>query len=526
MNSQYGNHIGVIINSLDPEGRGRVQVLIPHLSTTLLEQWNVKATDIKLDAQTFQEYLNQDHPVGKSLRENLPWAEAARPLLGSGGTTVVGLNGKIETASTPTQQPDTQRRSSYNASVEDNPKSSTSSDPNNKSNTIPWYLTQDENGNPAFKECKYGGKDRVTPDDVRAVATDYAEKNWDSIKEALGTNRPGPTFVDPVDYVDRFIIPMVTFESDFAVNTMSTDNGTNKSVGLLQTSVSDYKTRFNNPTDAALFDRYDISPDKVATDEKLKIPLTNLLGGMALIEMGLRNSPKFSVTQAMAGKVDKPDAQHPWLFGKNTITRLETYYEHGGFLPDDKKTLEDINAAGGTLGFNTSNTRQKAAAMVQPSRSPIPSTAIDYSASHTSKGPDVRLPQGSNSVPQPGNMVWVFFLNGDLQKPVYFASVTEAYANARDLPAPVAPPASAVKGLAPSTATKPSSPVGGGELLLPVSGGSLPPTVPKTTKGLTISDPPTTDESSLPQNPQDPQDGFSLLPDLSNYKPVTKPKIK
>jgi len=449
MNYQYGNHIGVIINSLDPESRGRVQVLIPHLSTTLLEQWNVKATDIKLDAQTFQEYLNQDHPVGKSLRENLPWAEAARPLLGSGGTTVVGLNGKIETASTPAQRPDTRRLSARNSSVATNSKSSTSPDPDDKGNMVLGYLTQDKDGNPAFKVCKYGGKDRVTPDDVRCVATDYAVRNWDSIKEALGTNRPGPTFVDPVDYVDHFIIPMVTFESDFAVNTKSTDNGNNTSVGLLQTSVHDYTSRFNNSTDAALFDRYDISPDRVATDEKLKIPLTNLLGGMALIERGLRQSPNFSVTHAMAGKNDKPDFLHPWLFGENTIKRLEKYYENEGFLPGDKQTLVDINAAGGILGFNTSNTRQKTAATVQPSQTPIPATAIDSSTSHPSKGPDVRLPQGSNSVPQPGNMVWVFFLNGDLQKPVYFASVTEAYANARDTPPSATPPAG-TKGLVPS----------------------------------------------------------------------------
>ena len=48
------------------------------------------------------------------------------------------------------------------------------------------------------------------------------------------------------------------------------------------------------------------------------------------------------------------------------------------------------------------------------------------------RGMDARTPNGINSAPEPGTFVWVFFLGGDVQKPVYFAGVTEKNAGARN----------------------------------------------------------------------------------------------
>jgi hypothetical protein len=51
---------------------------------------------------------------------------------------------------------------------------------------------------------------------------------------------------------------------------------------------------------------------------------------------------------------------------------------------------------------------------------------------------DIRTPHGVNSTPMPGSMVWVFFHGGDIQKPIYFASVTEPNSMGRNEPGNVA----------------------------------------------------------------------------------------
>ena len=47
MKRVVGNHVGIVVNVNDPENRGRVQVYVPHISTTLYNNWNEKLKDIK-----------------------------------------------------------------------------------------------------------------------------------------------------------------------------------------------------------------------------------------------------------------------------------------------------------------------------------------------------------------------------------------------------------------------------------------------------------------------------------------------
>ena len=81
MKTAVGNHVGLVVNTNDPENRGRVQVYIPHISTTLYNNWNEKLENIEF--KTFEENIF-DAEIKERLLSLLPWAEAAVPIWGGG----------------------------------------------------------------------------------------------------------------------------------------------------------------------------------------------------------------------------------------------------------------------------------------------------------------------------------------------------------------------------------------------------------------------------------------------------------
>jgi hypothetical protein len=86
MNPVYGNHLGIVINKKDPEERKRVQVFIPHLNNTLFDLWN-KVDDKNIENISFKDVNSLGSTIIERLKQSLPWAEAAMPLLG-GGTSL------------------------------------------------------------------------------------------------------------------------------------------------------------------------------------------------------------------------------------------------------------------------------------------------------------------------------------------------------------------------------------------------------------------------------------------------------
>jgi len=89
MKRVVGNHVGIVVNVSDPENRGRVQVFVPHISTTLYNNWNEKLKDIKF--KTFEDSVF-DSATKERLLSLLPWAEAAVPVWGGGTGAPVNTN--------------------------------------------------------------------------------------------------------------------------------------------------------------------------------------------------------------------------------------------------------------------------------------------------------------------------------------------------------------------------------------------------------------------------------------------------
>jgi hypothetical protein len=83
MKQHFGNYLGICINNVDPEHRGRVQVFVPHIMPALYEGWNELGEDIKLECvgNNLPNGLSSD--VIEKLTKILPWCEAATPIIGN-----------------------------------------------------------------------------------------------------------------------------------------------------------------------------------------------------------------------------------------------------------------------------------------------------------------------------------------------------------------------------------------------------------------------------------------------------------
>ncbi len=87
MKQYFGNYLGVVVNTQDPEQRGRVQIFVPGLTPSLYQNWDSRKQNISfktLESDTFTD------EVLIRLYTHLPWAEAAVPFWG--GNTGAPIN--------------------------------------------------------------------------------------------------------------------------------------------------------------------------------------------------------------------------------------------------------------------------------------------------------------------------------------------------------------------------------------------------------------------------------------------------
>jgi len=82
MSKVYGNHLGIVVQNNDPKQRGRVKVFVPYLSMNLYEGWDAENKDksfFDLSDDTISAVLD-------SVKNNLPWANCASPIMGEVGS--------------------------------------------------------------------------------------------------------------------------------------------------------------------------------------------------------------------------------------------------------------------------------------------------------------------------------------------------------------------------------------------------------------------------------------------------------
>lgn len=79
-----GNHLGIVVQNNDPDKHGKVKVFVPHVSPSVYAGWNELQEDKEF--RFLGENIGSDLTnIIDSLKDILPWAECASPLVGSVG---------------------------------------------------------------------------------------------------------------------------------------------------------------------------------------------------------------------------------------------------------------------------------------------------------------------------------------------------------------------------------------------------------------------------------------------------------
>lgn len=119
-NSMY---LGLCVNNDDPQKRGRVQIFIPHIMPALYESWNKEGNDVEISCvgNNIEGALSPELLI--KLKQILPWAEAASPIIGTsapGNLVTSGSNGGESTSfydTSPVSSPPTEDYSNTGVSL-------------------------------------------------------------------------------------------------------------------------------------------------------------------------------------------------------------------------------------------------------------------------------------------------------------------------------------------------------------------------------------------------------------------------
>ena len=77
-----GNYLGIVVQNNDPEQRGQIKVWVPHISPTVYKDWLNSKEDKKF--RFIGENIDSDLTgVMDELKDILPWAQCAAPLMGA-----------------------------------------------------------------------------------------------------------------------------------------------------------------------------------------------------------------------------------------------------------------------------------------------------------------------------------------------------------------------------------------------------------------------------------------------------------
>lgn len=411
MNQVLGNHIGLVVNNQDPEGRNRLQIFIPHLSNTIYKGWNELLTDVKF--KTFDESLFTGE-VKETILSTLPWAEPAVPIWGGGTGAPVYDSGEI--APIPTDQyienadeplpPVEPPLPDFNESGSvDNPSGNLPPD------QMPMWIENADNREVEVdaginnSEGRFDGdttslgtggipqdsQGRVDPDQMYNNVLNIIKNNPNSIYNRSDAPINGARYgiTGGAESWANFWKRTGSYESSYNNNTVNrSDPG--GSFGILQVGPAQINSWANVNNNQDLARSYGLDPNRNYTEQDI----------LASADLAVRAK----------------------LFVGDAIMRSSTY---GGY----RVGIGESNGLGATLGSATWRKLESNAPLAQGSTSTsqqvIRTTAMGVNAVGSVNASRPGGPMGVFSTPHVGAKVWVFFLGGNVQNPVYFANAYE-----------------------------------------------------------------------------------------------------
>jgi len=410
-----GNHLGMVVNTNDPENRGRVQVFIPHLSTTLFKDWNNREnlSDIQFRNTTELASLG----VLNKLKQILPWAEAAVPIFG--GATSVTSNSSSGNIAVNNTNP------TFTGFSGGGTVSSTESDTIANSTAL---LTSDGNAEQPLS-LSYGGT--INTSNMNPVFKAQYERVYRLLEGSKLVGMPLSAkeretygiYSSSREEVAHFLARLAVVET--TLNPSNTSNREGKAVSFdSATSVGLYQLGKENSTLTAkdLSSGAWADPEvntKVAIKyaENLiftnKYPSANKYGsGIARLSAGF--GPIANITEVVQGKKQEKDLsrnQQQLLAKKMASTESYSYEDY-------------LSGANTTVASTDQSEDSQAAPKIvkNDDLSAILALSIGKDVFTSARG----SPNGIFSIPNESAKVWVFFHGGDIQRPVYFASIVES----------------------------------------------------------------------------------------------------
>ena len=77
-------YLGIVVQNNDPEHRGRVKVWVPHISSSIYNKWNQVKKDVTFAFPGSNDgHVTEFSSVLGDLKDTLPWAEFASPVMGA-----------------------------------------------------------------------------------------------------------------------------------------------------------------------------------------------------------------------------------------------------------------------------------------------------------------------------------------------------------------------------------------------------------------------------------------------------------
>lgn len=407
MNQILGNHIGLVVNNQDPEGRNRLQVFIPHLSNTIYKGWNELLTDVKF--KTFDESLFTGE-LKETILSTLPWAEAAVPIWGGGTGAPVYDSGEI--APIPTDQ--------Y---VEDADEALPPVEP-----PLPDFNEGGESGSG-------DGSGNLPPDqmpmwienaDNREVEVNAginnAEGRFDGEDVSLGQPSSGSGNSSLADVRSKY------------AGELNDPNLRRRMYGLIKSEVgnlnADGKTAFvetlfnrsyyrnqnlnTTASSQAYFGVYGVRPGESSSRYD-----------QALRTLTISEQQEYDqlINRALGGSNVSNGAIHAGIPGDPGIN--EAYGPTKVVIGGEIFYTKNFERNSGKLGVLADAQGENGTYSEQPAQQVMRTTAMGVNAVGSVNGSRAGGPMGVFSTPHVGAKVWVFFLGGNIQKPVYFANVYE-----------------------------------------------------------------------------------------------------
>ena len=373
MEPVYGIHLGLVVSSdRDPEERNRVQVWIPYLTNTLYKSINAKLKDVTFKGP---EDLNLIDPlILKTIQKTLPWAEYAAPMLG-------GSSGAFNTATGKTA-------TNAGSTLQSEPI------PSPTTNSSSLNMAQDGNIQP----------DKVTPP-ANATGCDN-KKQIPTTKFSFGKNVPGGRDVSSSKekYGPAGIVQ--------STNTGFGSSGyQNLGPGVVAANLSNYPigTILKNCSNGNIYIVGDTYNDPSRNNIDVWYPNEQYDNAYS---SGLTKGGQDWSVVATGGEIGKSY--------QDNLAILSKYTDYGN-IPQGQSAAEYLASIGNT-GNSVSGIAKADTNINTSGKAPV---------QHLDNNADVGLfagnigvagsAVGSFSTPNAGTKVWVFFLGGDIQRPVYFA---------------------------------------------------------------------------------------------------------